>query len=511
MSSETASPVRHIAIVGGGTAGWMSAALFARAIRPEECRITVVAPAESRGIGVGEATIPTTNRLLRDLGIDEAEMMRRCDATWKLGVQFSDWVTPERDNWHPFGVCGAWIDGRDMFHYWFAERMRSQLRRPYHSWSLHWAAALAGKSPHSSTVLSPISASGSYAFHLDAIAFASQLRERALRSGVVEVDGTVVSASLDSYGNIASIILESGQVLEADFFVDCSGFEAVLASQALADPIIDWNEQLLCDRAVTTKISGGRVIPPYTRSQALSAGWMWRIPLAEHTGFGYVYSSAFLSDAAAWDELREATHATIDDQVEPRYLSMRPARRTQVWNRNVLAVGLSAAFIEPLESSGLHLTQISIERFLEAFSLTTSQDASRRAYNEQMTLVFDEVRDFVQLHYHLSQRDEDPYWNAARNAPISDALRHRLALYNESGMLDALHPDAFPKTSYYHLLTGNGKYPRRPSAMALASDSDRVSFVLNAMRQQNENVLRDLPLHEEMLSKVRQPPLARAS
>ena len=511
MTSETGAAVRHIVIVGGGTAGWMSAALLARVIRTEECRITVVAPVESRGIGVGEATIPTVVRLLRDLGIDEAQMMHRCNATWKLGIQFSDWVTPERDNWHPFGVCGAWIDGRDLFHAWFVERVRSQLRRPYHSWSLHWAAALAGKCPHSATVLSPISASGSYAFHLDATAFATMLREQALTAGVGEQDGVVVEAVRNSAGDITSVRLDSGAEIAADFFIDCSGFEAVLANKTLGNSTIDWKEQLLCNRAVTARVAAGRVIPPYTQSQALSAGWMWRIPLAEHTGYGYVYSSDFKSDDDAWNELRTAARIADDGDSEPRFISMEPGRRTDAWQNNVLAVGLSAGFVEPLESSGLHLTQIGIERFLEVFSLTASHAANRRAYNMHMAQVFDEVRDFVQLHYHLSQRDQDAFWIAAREAPTSEDLQHRLALYTESGMLDDLHPDAFPATSYYHLLTGNGRYPRRPAAMALATDSERVSFALNAIRQQNENALRDLPLHEEMLSRIRQPPLAKAS
>lgn len=495
MDDKSANSKPHLVIVGGGTAGWMTAALLSNQLNPKQYDITVIAEDDS-GIGVGEATIPSIVGLLKTLGADEAEFMQACDATWKLGIQFSDWLQPEHDYWHPFGVAGAKIDDRDLFPFWLTEQ-----QRPYHAYSLHWAAAVAGKSPHSATVQSPIAATSSYAFHLNANKLATWLQQRAVSAGVQQIRSHVSSADRNTAGEVVAVQLTNGTRMAADFFVDCSGFESILLRQILQDEWNDWSHHLLCDRAVAVRMPGKAIVPSHTRSLGLSAGWSWQIPLQNQRGLGYVYSSQFISDDDAWQELQRVHQLPADEVAEPKFLKMKVGRQTRFWNKNVLAIGLSAGFVEPLESSGLHLVQVGVERFLELFSLDSNATALHDAYNADMTGVIDEVRDFVQLHYHLSQRTED-FWQTSRELPLSSELTHRLRLYNESGTLDLLRPEAFPESSYYFLLTGNQRLPKRPPAMTLSIDADRLRFVMQSIQDQNKNALRDLPLHEEMLKQV---------
>jgi len=496
---------RRIVVVGGGAAGWMAAALLARCLKAAGTRVTVIEPPGQRGLGVGEATIPSVLRLLDNLEVAEAEMMRACEATYKLGIQFADWVRLERDSWHPFGVCGARIDGRDLFAYWHAERLAGRLLRPYHSYSVHWAAALAGKGPHAEEG-SPIAHTRSYAFHLDAVAFATFLRERAIAAGVEALDGTVAAVSRNATGGIAQVKLTDGRAIPGELFIDCTGFRAQLISETLGDPFISWNDRLLCDRAVATRIPATRQVAPFTRATALAAGWHWTIPLTSRTGVGYVYSSRHTTDDAAWEELRRATGDGGDPTRAPLLLRLRVGRQTTFWKANVVALGLAAGFIEPLESTGLHLTQVAIELLLDLLPDRRSPDLLREAYNRRMARIFDEVRDFVQLHYLLSGRRDTPFWQDATAAAPSDPLVARLAAYDECGWLEDLLPEAFPDTSWFHILAGNGRLPRRPAPLSLAANPERVQSTLAAILRQNERAVQALLPHGELLERIHGPP-----
>lgn len=499
----------RIAIVGGGTAGWMTAALLSHSLSRSECHVTIIDDGKG-GIGVGEATIPSIVQLVRTLGGDEAEFMRACDATWKLGIQFCDWKSDDQTAWHPFGQCGAQIDQRDLFSYWLADQ-----QRPYHSYSVNWAAALAGKSPHARNSLSPIAATGAYAFHLDAAKLAQWLKQRAVSNGVEVVGHRATEIVTDDSGQISAVTLDDGSSVAGALFVDCSGFNSRLMSRRPSEEWVDASEQLLCDRAVTMRLPATKVKAPYTTAKAMSAGWAWDIPLMNRRGVGYVYSSQFVSDEEAAVELQQ--HVGVTESAEtnaPSFLSMKVGRRVNTWSENVVAIGLAAGFVEPLESSGLHLIQTGVERLLKYFPTAKSSQASkaalRTAYNTETAIQFDEIVDFVQLHYLLNDRDE-PFWKAAKAAPLSSALQHRLRLYDEIGMLDQLQASAFPDASYYYLLAGSGRLPKRPAALSLAVDKDRLQFVLRAILDQNRNALRELPLHEEMLQQVHATSVAKAS
>lgn len=496
---------RRIVIVGGGAAGWMAAALLARCLKQAGTRVTVVEPPAERGLGVGEATIPSVLRLLANLGADEAEMMRACSATYKLGIQFADWVRLERDSWHPFGVCGARLDGRDLFPYWHAERIQGRLLRPYHSYSVHWAAALAGKGPYAEGG-SPIADTRSYAFHMDAVAFATFLRERALAEGVEAIEGAVASVGPNATGGIAQVRLADGRAVPGELFIDCTGFRAQLIGETLGDPFISWNDRLLCDRAVATRIPTTRQVAPYTKSTALAAGWHWTIPLASRTGVGYVYSSRHSGDDEAWEELRQSVgigdSGDAAARATPLFLKLRVGRQTSFWKANVVAIGLAAGFIEPLESTGLHLTQVAIEMLLEMLPDRRSPDLLRAAYNQRMGRIFDEVRDFVQLHYLASGRRDTAFWQEASAAPASDALLGRLDVYDECGWLEDLVPEAFPDTSWFHILAGAGRLPRRPAPLTLAAPPERVQGVLAAILRQNEQAVQALVPHRDLLERI---------
>ncbi len=499
----------RITIVGGGTAGWMTAALLSRSLSRSECHVTII-DENKGGIGVGEATIPSIVQLVRTLGGDEAEFMRACDATWKLGIQFCDWKSDGHTAWHPFGQCGAQIDQRDLFSYWLTDQ-----QRPYHSYSLNWAAALAGKSPHARNSLSPIAATGAYAFHLDAGCLAEWLKQRAIANGVDVVSHRAADIVTDDSGQISAVTLDDGNSVHGDLFVDCSGFDSMLMRHRPKEEWGDGSESLLCDRAVTLRLPSTKVKAPYTTAKALSAGWAWDIPLMNRRGVGYVYSSQFVSDDDAIAELQQHIGATESGEIDaPSFLSMKVGRRVNAWSGNVVAIGLAAGFVEPLESSGLHLIQTGVERLLKYFPTANSSPASwaalQTAYNSETAIQFDEIRDFVQLHYVLNDRDE-PFWKAAKAAPLSSALQHRLRLYDEIGMLDHLQASAFPDASYYYLMAGMGRLPKRPPALSLAVDKDRLQFVLRAILDQNRKALRELPLHEEMLQQVHATSVAKAS
>ena len=493
---------KRIAIVGGGATGWMAAALLGRCFSHLGVKITVIEPPGKQGIGVGEATIPSIHRLIDNLGISESEFMVACDATFKLGTQFSDWLQVDRDYWHPFGICGARIDNRDLFQFWFTERSQKRILRPYHSYSLHWGASLASKSPHLFGGISPISQTKSYAFHLDAVKFADWLQAYATQTlGVEHLSDSVEGFSPNGRGGIAQLKLASGHCVPAEFFLDCSVFPSQLSEHFLGVEFIDSSKELLCDREVAFQTTASGQLPPYTRAAALEAGWYWNIPHSSGTSFGYVYSSRHTDDQTALERLRSSVmldNTQQSNSSEPLLLKRRVGRLKEFWKGNVVAIGPASGFIEPLESTGIHLTQVALELLMELLPDRRSDDSMRNAYNKRMTSLVDEVKDFVQLHYALSRREE-AFWQDARKATLSSALTERLALYDECGWIDDVRSDGFQETSYYHILTGNGRLPRRPSALSLANDPNRTQAVLQQILKQNEEMLAMLPLHREML------------
>jgi tryptophan halogenase len=498
--------IERLVIVGGGTAGWMAAIYLNRHLRRLNCQVVLVESPTIGSVGVGEATIPSLVHFIRLLGLDEKAFMRRCAATFKLAIKFEGWTGDGLAYWHSFGVCGAQINGLDLFHYWLKRRLQAGSKLTYSDYSVQSGLAEQDKSPWPYRGSSTIADAGGYAYHLDAAALADYLREIATGEGVQHLFGHVRDVALDDRGDIASLDIGGERTIAGDLFIDATGFSGLLIEKTLGDPWIDWSRYMLCDRAVAMPLPRGDRFPPYTLSKAMPAGWMWRIPLGSRIGNGYVYSSAHASADAAIAALIGQSGLRKERAADPRLIKIRVGRRTNFWLRNCVSVGLSSGFVEPLESTGIHMIQKAVMLLLAYWPDRDFSDALRAAYNRQMADLLDEVRDFIVLHYVLAQRGE-PFWREARNAPLPDSLREKLALYDETGRIETAKRQLFPETSYFFILTGNGRYPRRPIVEADAANPGEVWQLLDRIRAENRDFVARAASHKTYLDELHRTPM----
>ena len=496
------SALRSILIVGGGTSGWMTATLLNRYLPAAKCRITLVESADIGIIGVGEATVPPMVAFLRVCGIDEAAFLRECHATYKLGIKFADWLRPGAALWHPFGVIGGSIDRLPLFHHWLRAQRAGEESLPYEAYSTQ---VIAGEALRSARPLggggSPIADPGAYAYHLDAREFAGFLQRVAKHRGVQHVVDNVRGATLDGRGHIAGVETAQHGRLEADLYIDCSGFAGLLVEGALGEPWQSWSDFLQCDRALALPVDYDPQLAPYTLSTALSAGWVWRIPLSHRVGTGYVYASRFISDDAARIEF--ARHIGRDaDAIEPRLLRMRVGRRGRFWVGNCVAIGLAGGFLEPLESTALFLVQGGIERLLDLLPDRGYDPVAAAQYNALMSQAYDEVRDFVVLHYLLNRRSDSEFWRANRETPPPASLARTLALYDAHGSVDWDRHVLFGETSFYAIAAGFGRLPRRHAPRADFSDAAKVREIFGKIRARNAELARTLPSHADYIRQL---------
>jgi tryptophan halogenase len=490
----------RVVIVGGGTAGWMAAIYLNRFLRGLSCQVVLVESPNIGTIGVGEATIPTLVQFVRSLGLDESELMRRCSATYKLGIKFVGWTGGHELYWHSFGLVGGrQLNGLDLFHFWLKRRIEAGSPVAYADYSLQTLLGEQEKSPRPHRGPSRIIDAGGYAYHLDAAALAEYLREIATGEGVRHLYGDVQQVALDQRGHIASIGIGGDRSLTADLFVDATGFAGRLIEQAMGVPWIDWSEFMLCDRAVTMPLPRGENYPPYTLSKAMSAGWMWKIPLSSRVGNGYVFSSAHISTEDATAALIAQAGLRRERAADPRVLRMRVGRRAKFWVGNCVSVGLSSGFVEPLESTGIHIIQKAVMLLVQYLPDRSINDALRRAYNAQMAELYDEVRDFIMLHYVLAQRDE-PFWRDARALSLPDSLQQKMALYDETGRIETPSRQLFPETSWFFIFTGNRRFPRRTITEAQIANPGAVRQLLDRIRAENREFAARMPDHKAYLA-----------
>ena len=501
-----ANRIARIIIVGGGTAGWMAAIYLNRFMRRMNGKVVLVESPMLGSIGVGEATIPSLVNFVRLLQLDEKEFMRRCSATYKLAIKFDDWVAPGITYWHPFGLCGARVNGLDLFHFWLKRRLEAGSKLAYSDYSVQASLAQAEKSPWPFGGSSRIAETGTYAYHLDASALADYLKEIATSEGVEHLFGTVRDVTLDGRGYVASLDIGGDRAIAGDLFVDATGFSGRLIEQALGDPWIDWSKFMLCDRAVAMPLPRDERFPPYTLAKAMTAGWIWKISLSNRTGNGYVFSSAHISSDKAIEALigQSALHRARG--ADPRLLNIRTGRRTNFWLRNCVSVGLSSGFVEPLESTGIHLIQRAVMMLVEYLPDRAFNDALQRAYNARMAALYDEVRDFIVLHYILTRRDE-AFWRDARNVSLPATLEESLALYDENGRIDTPRLQFFLEASYFFILSGNGRVPRRPIMEAEAAPAGEIWHILDRIRQDNRDFAVRMPTHAAFLAELHRKPL----
>ena len=473
----TSNPIRSILIVGGGTAGWMAANLLAKRLHRLPIAITLVESPDIRTVGVGEATVPAIRDYFRAIGVNEFDVMRAAQGTVKLGIQFQDWSRPGGSFFHPFGRYGVDAFSVPFHQFWLKGRMAGD-QTPLADYCLATNAAI-----RDLVMLPPEQPANDlgvfdWAIHFDAGLFARFLADRARRDlGVRHVEGTVANVARDGEtGRIASVSLTNGEVLAADLFLDCSGFRSLLLGQALNVPYEDWTHLLPCDRAVAVPSAHGAPLTPYTRSTALSAGWQWRIPLQHRVGNGYVYSSRYISD----DEATATLLSRIEGEAlaEPNMLRFQTGHRTRVWEKNCVAIGLAAGFLEPLESTSITLIQSGIERLLAHFPDRDFAPALADEFNRITTLEYARIRDFLLLHYWANQRNGEPMWDACRAMELPPSLSARVRAFCDAGKLPRFEWDSFQAPSWLSMYAGFDMFPPRydPLADQLSLDELGASF-----------------------------------
>ena len=452
--------IRRIVIVGGGTAGWMAAAALARTLG-ERYAITLVESDEIGIVGVGEATVPHIKAFNQLLRIDEAEFVRQTQGTFKLGIQFVDWLRKGVSYIHGFGSEIGHPLGLLPFHQYWTKARALGIAGPLGDYTLNTVAATQGRFMVSATDVPPQSplANIAYAYHFDAALYARYLRAFSERLGVRRVEGIVEDVQLHpESGHVRSVRLRAGEEVEGDLFVDCSGFRGLLIEGALQTGYDDFTHWLPCDRALAVPCAKVGDPVPYTRATAREAGWQWRIPLQHRTGNGYVYSSAHVSD----DEAAATLLANLDGEAlaDPRPLRFVTGRRRKCWNRNVIALGLASGFMEPLESTSIHLIQSGISKLLELFPDAGFSDVLVQRYNDQLAFEFDRIRDFLVLHYNATRRDDTAFWRQCRDMAIPDELRANIDLFRDSGRFFRNGSEMFAEISWVQVMVGQGIVPR---------------------------------------------------
>ena len=488
-----ADRIRSIAILGGGTAGWMAASVLARALTGTGCQISVVESPEIGTIGVGEATIPPILDLLRFLDINEEDFVRHTEATYKLGIRFSNWLHPGHRYWHPFGTFGVPINRRPFFHAWHKARAEGLAPR-LPDYSLCAALGDAGRFLFPSASAPAPVAGLRYALHFHAGLVATYLAAYAKRLGVVHVARTLTDATQCSDGRIDEVVMSDGSRLRADLYVDCSGFRGALIEKVLKTGYIDWSTHLPCDRAVALPTASTGARPPYTEATALSAGWRWRIPLQSRFGNGYVYSSKHVSDEAALEELVRSIGET--PTAEPRFLRFVTGRRRLFWNRNCIALGLASGFLEPLESTSIHLVMSGVYALLEHFPDRSFSQPNIDAYNAEVVYEFERVRDFIVLHYCLNQRDDAPMWRACRESTLPESLAERIALYRSTGRVRPRSGELFTDSSWFYIFDGMGVVPEHYDPLMDVVRTDQLRDILGRLAASGRASLETAPTHD---------------
>jgi tryptophan halogenase len=486
-----------IVIVGGGAAGWMAAAALSRVLGPRGPRITLVESEEIGIVGVGEATIPPIRTFNALLGLDEATFVRETRGTFKLGIEFVDWRSRGSRYFHPFGVYGSDFGIAPFESVWRRQYRRGQAE-PLDAYSICARAAAAGRF----APLKPAAGGAvpmGYAFHFDAALYAGLLRARAEAAGVTRREGRVVDVALrGTDGFVESIVLAQGERITGDFFIDCSGFRALLLGQALNTPFEDWSRWLPNDRALAVPSANVGPPPPFTRSTAKSAGWQWRIPLQHRTGNGYVFSSKHVSI----DEASATLLAGLGGEplAEPRLLSFQAGRRMACWVKNVVALGLASGFLEPLESTSIHLIQAGIARFLEMLPTGPNEPALARRYNRVMAAEFENIRDFLILHFHHTERNDTPYWNALRTMDVPVSLAERLDIYRASGRVLREPDELFTKTSWLAVMEGQGVVALDDDPLALTVPDDQAVASLARISANATAAVGAMPAHADFIA-----------
>lgn len=496
---DPSKKIQNIVIVGGGSAGWMTAAALSSLLPPQAVQITLIESEQIGTIGVGEATIPDVINFNAMLGIPEQDFLRATNGTFKLGIEFVNWGRIGEAYFHPFGPHGVDMQGIDFHQFWMRYRQTNPTSE-IETFSLSAIAAKQNKFAMPQNDPRSVLSQLRYAYHFDATAYARYLRSYAEQRGANRIEGKVIETTLNSEtGFIDSVSLESGDVVQGDLFFDCSGFRALLMGQALGVGFTDWAHWLPCDSAQTVACERTGPLLPYTRSTAKTAGWQWRIPTQHRTGNGHIYASDHISDEDAIESLL----GDLDGRAKgaPRKIKFRTGHRDKFWEKNCIAVGLSGGFLEPLESTSLFLIQEGISKFISLFPSADMPVSVIDEYNRQLGKKFEQVRDFIILHYKATQRDDSEFWNYCRNMSVPDSLMQKMELFREAGRIFRYEDELFTRPSWVAVMVGQNLMPKTVDPIVHSLNAQEIARSLGSMQTAMIRASDNMETHEAFLKK----------
>ncbi len=488
--------IRKVVIAGGGTAGWMAAALLSKSFS-SALDIELVESEQIGTIGVGEATIPPLKLFNDTLGIDENDFLAKTGGTFKLGIQFEGWGSPQDCYMHAFGDIGLDLGLGNFYQYWLRSQ-REGNRHKLWDYSLNEYAARNNRFDRIEKISGTPMHGIVHAYHLDAGLYAAYLRAYSEARGVRRVEGRIVSVHRDpNEGYVESLQLEDGQVLGADFFIDCTGFRRLIIGEALGVPFEDWTHWLPCDRAMAVPCKPAQPVLPYTRAIARDVGWQWRIPLQHRLGNGHVYCSAQMSE----DEAASILLSNLDGETDedPRPLKFTTGRCREFWHRNCLALGLASGFMEPLESTSIHLIQSCISRFVRHFPSSHRDEVTTEHFNRESLFEFDRIRDFIILHYKANQREGSEFWDACRHMDVPESLSYRMNLFRQGAQVYREMGELFTEASWVQLLVGQNLEPRSYHRLADSIGLEQLQGYMRDVQTIVVSAVRKMPEHADFI------------
>ncbi len=490
---------QKIVILGGGTAGWMTAAAISKIMKSNNLEIVLIESDEIGTIGVGEASLPQIKQFNDFLGIEEKEFMVATNATFKLGIEFIDWGAIKTSYIHPFGDYGTSLGGAEFQHIW-ARGLKNGISKNIEEYSFAISLARELKFDFPSENKNSVKSEFSYAYHFDAGLYAKFLRNIAETNGVKRIEGKFKKAEkYPETGFIKNLIMENDYIIEGNIFIDCTGFRGLLINKEIGSEWEDWSNYLPCDRAIAVPCENGGDFTPYTRSIAREAGWQWRIPLQNRIGNGYVYSSKFISDEKAADCLL----SNLDGKPirDLNYIKFQAGRRQSSWNKNCIAIGLASGFLEPLESTSIYLIQIAIQNFLNLLPTKGYDETLIKEFNRLMDIEYERIRDFLILHYFANAGSKGELWDYTRNMQIPDSLQAKIDIFKSRSYIERYNDGLFSPASWLAVFTGQNIIPHNYDVLANNIELNEIKSFLDGQEQEIKDAIENLPSHKEFIEK----------